>query len=76
MWTQKICHSNIKIKNKRKNYQMENLLMKCIETFLIYIYILFKKNLNDMIVVNVFLKSLFHIKNFNLLHGFVDQSHV
>ncbi len=27
--------------NFKKNHQMKNLLMKCIETFLIYIYIIF-----------------------------------
>jgi len=32
---------------------MKNLLMKCIETFMIYI-LLFLKVLNDMIVVNVY----------------------
>jgi len=53
---------------------MKNLLMKCIETFLIYIYIY--KVLNDMIAVKFFHKSPFHIKNFNLLYGFFDQSHV
>jgi hypothetical protein len=49
---------------------MKNLLMKYIETFLIYIY------LNDMIIINFFFQSPFHIKKFNLLHGFFDQSHV
>jgi len=72
MWIQKICHSNVKIIIRK--YQMKNLLMKCIETFLIYIYIY--KVLNDMIAVKFFHKSPFHIKNFNLLYGFFDQSHV
>jgi hypothetical protein len=40
-------------KSKIKNNQMKNLLMKCIETFMIYI-LLFLKVLNDMIVVNVY----------------------
>ncbi len=26
MWTQKMCHSNVKNKNKIKHYQMKNLL--------------------------------------------------
>jgi hypothetical protein len=38
MWTQKICQSNVKIKIKTKHHQMKNLLVKCIETFLIYMF--------------------------------------
>jgi hypothetical protein len=39
IWTQKICQSSVKIKLK-KNHQMNNLLLKYIETFLIYIFLI------------------------------------
>jgi hypothetical protein len=32
---------------------MKNLLLKCIETFLVYIYLI-TKNLNELIVVNFY----------------------
>jgi len=51
---------------------MKNLIMKCIETFLIYIL----KVLNDMILEIFILDSPFHIKKNNLLYDFFDQSHV
>jgi hypothetical protein len=54
---------------------MKNLLMKCIETFLVYIFLFFKV-LNDVIIINFDPSNPFHIKNFNLLHGFFDQPHV
>jgi hypothetical protein len=54
---------------------MKNLLMKCIETFLMYIFLI-KKKFNDVIVITFILASPFHIKFFNLLHGFFDQPHV
>jgi len=54
---------------------MKNLLMKCIETFLIYIF-LFLRVLNDIIVVNFIFESPFHILKFNLLHGFFYQSYL
>jgi len=54
---------------------MKNLLVKCIETFLIYIFLIFKV-LNDVIIVNFYPWSPFHIKIFNILHDFFDQSHV
>jgi hypothetical protein len=37
-----------------KNHQMKNLLVKCIETFLVCMYILFLKALNYMIVINFY----------------------
>ncbi len=46
---------------------MKNLLVKCIENFLIYIIF---KNLNDVIVINFIIESPFHINFLNLLHGF------
>jgi hypothetical protein len=40
MWIQEICQGSVKIKIKKiKHHQMKNLLVKCIETFHIYIYI-------------------------------------
>jgi hypothetical protein len=48
---------------------MKNLLVKCIETFLIYIF-QFLKILNEVIVINFMLKNPFHILKKNLLHGF------
>jgi hypothetical protein len=42
---------------------MRSLLVKCIETFLVYIFFIFKV-LNDMIVVNFYpWKSISHFKN-------------
>jgi hypothetical protein len=72
MWTQKKCQNNIKIKIKIKHHQMKNLLVKCIETFLIYIFLILKK-LNDMIIIKFILYSPFHINFFNLLHDFFNQ---
>jgi hypothetical protein len=55
---------------------MKNLLMKCIEAFLIYIILIFKKfKLRDYYRF-LFLKVHFTLKKFNLLHGFSYQSHV
>jgi len=48
---------------------MKNLLVKCIETFLIYIFQFFKI-LNEVIVINFMLENPFHILKKNLLHGF------
>jgi hypothetical protein len=42
MWTQKNAKVVLKLKLKIKHYQMKNLLMKCIEIFLIYIFLNFK----------------------------------
>jgi hypothetical protein len=39
----KKCQSSVKIKNKNKTSSIENLLLKCIETFLIHIYFNLKK---------------------------------
>jgi hypothetical protein len=36
----KKCQSSVKIKMKNKHHQMKNLLMKCIETFLIYVFLI------------------------------------
>jgi hypothetical protein len=36
MWTQKICQNSVKSFLKIKHHQMKNLLLKCIENFLIY----------------------------------------
>jgi hypothetical protein len=44
MWTQK----NVKVALKKK------ILVKCIETFLIYVYFQIKKVLNEVIVVNFY----------------------
>jgi hypothetical protein len=53
MWTQKN-------KNKINHHQMKNVLVKCIENFLTYIYLILKA-LNDMIIVNFYIrKSLSH----------------
>jgi uncharacterized membrane protein len=68
------CQSSVK-KNYKKNHQMKNLLLKCIEFFLTYIFLILKI-LNDMIILNFILESPFHIEKFNLLHGFFYQSHV
>jgi hypothetical protein len=54
---------------------MKNWLVNYIEIFLIYIFLIFEI-LNDVIVINFILGNPFHIKFFNLLHGFFDQSHV
>jgi hypothetical protein len=54
---------------------MKNWLVKQVEIYLIYVYLIFL-NLNDVIVINLILGSPFHIKFFDLLHGFFDQSHV
>jgi hypothetical protein len=54
---------------------MKNLLMKCIETFLIFIFLI-KKFVNDVIVIHFILGSPFHIFFKKNLHGFFDQSHV
>jgi hypothetical protein len=54
---------------------MKNWLVKCIEIFLIYIFLIFFQK-NDVIVINFNLGSPFHIKLLNLLHGFFYQSHV
>jgi hypothetical protein len=64
---------NVKVMSKKKKnqHQMKCLLVKCIETFHIYI-----EDLNDMIAIIFFLESPFHIINFNLLHEFSYQSHV
>jgi hypothetical protein len=48
---------------------MKFLLVKCIETFLIYIF-QFLKILNEVIVINFMLENPFHIFFKNLLHGF------
>jgi hypothetical protein len=53
---------------------MKSWLVKWIETFIIYIFYLIKKN--DFIVIKFILGNPFHIKFLNLLHGFYDQSHV
>jgi hypothetical protein len=55
---------------------MKKLLVKCIETFLIYIYIQLLKILNDMIVIKFIFESPFYIKFFNLLHEFFYQSYI
>jgi hypothetical protein len=47
----KKCESNVK---KIKNHQIKFLLVKCIETFLIYIFFQILKVLNDVIVVNFY----------------------
>jgi len=54
---------------------MKGLLVKCIETFQIYIFFNLKK-LNDMIAVIFFLESPFHFIDFNHFHEFFYQSHV
>jgi hypothetical protein len=43
MWTQKLCHSIIKKKKKKiGHHKMNNLIIKCIEIFSIYIFFIFK----------------------------------
>jgi hypothetical protein len=42
MWTQKNAKVVFKLKLKNKHYQMKNLLVKCIDIFLIYIILNFK----------------------------------
>ncbi len=42
MWIQKICTSNIKIKKKIGHHKMNNLLVRRIEFFPIYIFFIFK----------------------------------
>jgi hypothetical protein len=48
--------------------------MKCIETFLIFIFLI-NFFVNDVIVIHFILGSPFQFFK-NLLHGFFDQSHV
>jgi hypothetical protein len=39
LWTQKICHNNIKIKNKKiGHHKMNKSIVRCIDIFPIYIY--------------------------------------
>jgi hypothetical protein len=51
---------------------MKNLSMKCIETFLIYIFFIFNI-LNDVIVISFILESPFHIILKNILHEFINH---
>lgn len=54
---------------------MKNLLMECIETFLIHI-LKFLKILNDVIAINFIIGNPFHIKFFSLLHEFFLSNHM
>jgi hypothetical protein len=51
---------------------MKKLSMKCIETFLIYLFFIFKI-LNDVIVISFILESPFHIIFKNILHEFINH---
>jgi len=55
---------------------MKKLLVKCIETFFIYLFIYLFKILKDVIFINLILENPFHIKVFNILHEIFYQSHV
>jgi hypothetical protein len=48
---------------------MKNLLMKCIEIFLIYLFLILNI-LNDVIVVNIIFESPFHINFFTFFMDF------
>jgi len=70
---EKICKSSDKIRRKKnKNHQIKNLLVKCIETFLIYVFKNFKWHYCYKFYL---LESISHYFKY-ILHGFFYQSHV
>jgi hypothetical protein len=62
---------------KIKHHQMKNLLVKCIENFLIYIYFLVLKSFKWCDCYKfLFLKIYFTLKNLIFCMNFFYQSHV